>query len=75
VREDGLLTIDENLAHAIALCMSDNLQIRRQMDGGWSKYEKITCTSRIISAMRQMGQPAHFSEIAELYNQTYPEWP
>jgi DNA-directed RNA polymerase alpha subunit len=76
-REDGLLTLDENLAHAIALCMSDNQQIQRQMDGGWSiiKSGRATRFGRIISVMKQIGQPTHFSEIAELYNQTYPEWP
>ncbi len=73
--EDGLLTLDEHLAHAVALCLSDNQQIQRQLDGGWKKNEKTTRYSRIITVMRQIGRPAHFSEIAELYNQTYPDIP
>ncbi len=73
IREDGLLTLDESLAHAVALCMSDTQQIQRQTDGGWSKFEKTTRYSRIITVMRQIGRPAHFSEITEIYNQTYTD--
>jgi hypothetical protein len=75
IREDGLITLDEYLAHTIAICMNDNQQIHRQLDGGWSKTGKVTRYLQLISVMRQMGQPAHFHEIAELYNQIYQDRP
>ena len=75
VCEDGLFTLDEHLAHAIALYMSDTQQIQRQMDGGWFIFEKSTRYSRIISVMRQIGQPAHFSEISDRYDELYNDQP
>ena len=75
IRQDGLLTLDEHLAHAVALSLSDTQQIQRQTDGRWSKFEKTTRYNRIITVMKQIGQHAHFSEIAILYNQIYPDYP
>jgi len=75
VREDGLLTLDEHLAHAISLCLIDTQKIQRQMDGSWFKFEKGTRYNRIIYIMRQIGQPAHFSEISDMYDEIYSDQP
>jgi hypothetical protein len=72
---DGLLTLDENLAHSVVLCMSDTQHIHRQLDGSWCIYRKEHRNDRILSVLRQIGQPAHFTEIAERYNQMYLDRP
>ena len=73
IHEDGLITLDESLAHAIALCMSDTQKIQRQMDGGWSKFKKGTRVTRLVSVLQKIGRPVHFTEITESFNQIYPE--
>jgi DNA-directed RNA polymerase alpha subunit len=75
ISEDGLISLDEHLAHAIALGMSDTNRIHRQLDGSWSKTKKPARHTRIISVMKEIGQAAHFSEIAERYNQIYSDQP
>ena len=76
-RENGLLSLDEKLAHAILLCMSDNQQVHYKVDGGWciGCEEKQTRQSRLSSILRQIGEPAHFSKISKRYNQVYPDLP
>jgi DNA-directed RNA polymerase alpha subunit len=73
ISEDGLISLDEHLAHAVALSLSDNKQIHRQLDGSWSRTKKPARHARVISVMRELGQAAHFSEIAERYNQIYSD--
>ncbi|MEI8131490.1 MAG: sigma factor-like helix-turn-helix DNA-binding protein [Leptolinea sp.] len=75
-RSDGLLTLDEDLALNIALCLSDTERIYRDLSGNWTiQAEKDTVSRRVLATLRKIGSPAHFSEIAALYNELYPDRP
>jgi DNA-directed RNA polymerase alpha subunit len=74
-RTPDLLALQEEYAFAIALSIADRGLIAHEPDGNWTLPGSMKKGRRylIIDALRQIGSPAHFTEITRVYNLSRPQ--
>lgn len=69
-----LLSLQEEFAFAVTLSLVDNGLVTQLKDGMYSGLRpKAGRDERIIETLRAIGDPAHFTKIAQVHNSMFPE--
>ncbi len=72
--KEGLYSLDEEFAIAIINRMRDVDKVEQLPSGAWVLPSTLSKRqNRVIFVLKQIGEPAHFTEITRVHKQLFPE--
>lgn len=76
ISDGGMFTLDEEFALTVMNCLLDSGIIEQLPNGSWT-LPGVTSSrkNQMAAALRKIGKPAHFNEIAEMNNLLFPNKP